>query len=198
MHICGTSQKHTHNMNKILLAIAAVLITLTASAQQQSTGGIQQVKCTLADVVGVGLGGGSNGGSGGGSSVVDIPMSGTGAMASGIESPEFTINLFANAMFDVSVQASATAFTYAGTATSGTNMLVKDVLSVIISANNTGGNVANGFSAYQTVDGTNGKRVIGDGQVGVRSFGFKYKATPGFNYPAGTYTTDIVYTITKH
>lgn len=180
-------------MTKTLLSIAMVLIAFAATAQQNSAAGIQQVKYTLADVVGVGMSGGSNG-----SSVVNIPLNGISAMANGIESPEFTVNLFANAMFDVSVQASNTSFTYSGTATSGTNMLVKDVLSVVVSANNTGGNVTNGFTAYQTVDGTNGKRVIGDGQVGVRSFGFKYKATPGFNYPAGTYTTDIVYTITKH
>jgi hypothetical protein len=32
---------------------------------------------------------------------------------------------------------------------------------------------------------------------GNQTFEVKYKATPGFAYPAGTYTTDVVYTATQ-
>lgn len=187
-------------MKKTTLCFVAVLCTVAAHAQNANSSAVQQIKCQLNDVVGVGMAGGNNGGgngNGGGSSV-EMPLNGTTAMGSGIESPEFKVNLFSNANFDVSVQASSNTFTYTGTATSGTNMPVKDVLSVIITENNTGGNISNGYNAYQSVNGTTGKRVIGDGQIGVSSFGFKYKANPGFNYPAGTYTTDILYTITKH
>lgn len=186
-------------MKKTTLCIAALLCAIAAHAQNASSSAVQQIRCQLNDVVGVGMAGGNNGGgNGSGGSSVEMPLNGTTAMGSGIESPEFKVNLFSNANFDVSVQASSNAFTYTGAATSGTNMPVKDVLSVIITDNNTGGDVTNGYNNYQSVNGTTGKRVIGNGQIGTSSFGFKYKANPGFNYPAGTYTTDILYTITKH
>ena len=181
-------------MKPITFIIAFLLLATVAGAQSSNAGGTQPIQLAMSDVVGVSVIGGS--GSGGGSSV-DIPMSGSAALANGVESPEIQVSLKGNTNFDISVQASSTAFTYTGTATSNTNMLVKDVLSIEVTANNTGGAVANGFASYQPIDGTTAKKMIAQGLSGSRTFAFKYKATPGFNYSAGLYTTSIVYTITK-
>jgi hypothetical protein len=117
-------------------------------------------------------------------------------MSDGVESPEIEVTLQGTADFDISVQASATTFTYTGSATSDNSMPVADVLQIKVTANNTGGTISSGFGTYQSVDGLNSKKLIGQGLSGVRSFKFRYKASPGFNYAAGIYTTDIVYTLT--
>lgn len=181
-------------MKPIITVILLLIASYTGFSQTGNSGGSQHMQMNFAEVVGANLS--TSGGSGGGSTV-DIPLSGTNALANGIESPEITINLQGTTGFDVSVQASSTAFTYSGTGTGNTNMLVKDVLSIAITSNNTGGSVAGSFNFYQLVDGVTPQKVIGNGQRGVRSFGFKYKANPGFNYAAGLYTTNIVYTISK-
>lgn len=182
-------------MKKSIIILALLLTGYIAGAQSSSTSASQPIQCAMAEVVGATFG--PTGGSGGGSSAVELPISGSSALSNGIESPEINVTMQGNSAFDVSVKASSETFTYSGPNTLGTTMYVKDVLSLIVSSNNTGGTVGSGFGSYQSLDGTTSKKMIQSGQSGVRTFGFKYKATPGFNYPAGTYTTSIVYTITK-
>lgn len=181
----------------LFLLFFSGLFSATAFAQNATSGATQNSVLALQDVVGVDLSGGGIGGGGNDGGAVDMPIGGVNALANGIESAEIKINLQSTAPFDVAISSSSTAFTYTGAATTNTEMLVKDVLTVMVTENNTGGNINNGYTAYQPIDGTNRKSMINSGQPGERSFAFKYKANPGFKYPAGTYTTDIVYTITK-
>jgi hypothetical protein len=170
-------------MKKTISIIVILLAGHIAGAQTNGVTGLQPINCSMAEVVGAGM---TTSGSGGGAAAtVDLPITGTGALINGIESPEINVTMQGNTPFDVSVQASSEAFTYSGPHTSGTTMLVKDVLSIIVSSNNTGGAIGSGFNTYQPVNGTSSKKMIGSGQSGVRTFGFKYKAT------------NIVYTITK-
>lgn len=182
-------------MKKTIAIFALLLTGFIADAQNSSTSGSHPVQCAMAEVVGASMV--TSGSGGGAAATVDLPITGTDALINGIESPEISVTMQGNTAFDVSVKASSEAFTYSGPSTSGTTMLVKDVLSIMVSSNNTGGSIGSGFSSYQPLDGANAKKMIQSGQSGVRTFGFKYKANPGFNYPAGTYTTSIVYTITK-
>lgn len=185
------------NSKKIIIIFLFILAAGGAVAQNAGSSAIQTATLSLADVVGVDVvSGGGNGGNGG-SSAVEMPIHGVNALANGIESPQLEIKLRSTSAFDVSISASANTFSYTGPSTSGTNMNVSDVLNVMITENNTGGSVSSGFTEYQSVNGTTQKSIITSGQPGERAFSFKYKALPDFNYPAGTYTTDIVYTITK-
>lgn len=181
-------------MNKHLTLVAALVLTGYAStAQNAGSGATQTMKMDMAEVVSASLFGN---GPGSPPPVVELPINGTGALTTGIESPEIQVTLQCNSAYDVSVSCTSPAFTYAGP-NQGTQMLVADVLSIMISSNNTGGNIGSGFSQYGAITGTTPKVAIASGQPGSRTFGFKYKANPGFNYPAGTYTAEIVYTVTK-
>lgn len=182
------------NSKKIVIVFLFILFAGAAVAQHAGSSATHTANLSLADVVGVDVvsGGGGNGGS-----AVEMPIHGVSALANGIESPQLEIKLRSTSAFDVSISASANTFSYTGPSTSGTNMNVSDVLNVMITENNTGGSVSSGFTQYQSVNGTTQKSIITSGQPGERAFSFKYKALPEFNYPAGTYTTDIVYTITK-
>ncbi len=175
-----------------------ILLVLTGfanalKAQSQGAGSVQTASLEMAEVVSASF---FAPGSGAPQSV-ELPMSGTSAMSEGIESPEIEVTLQCTADFDISVASSSEYFTYSGPSTQNTDMPVEDVLKIMITENNTGGSVGNGFSQYQPINAGAGKQVISSGQRGTRKFSFKYKAQPGFNYPAGTYTTDIVYTVSK-
>ncbi|MBS1774319.1 MAG: hypothetical protein JST82_15790 [Bacteroidetes bacterium] len=183
-------------MKQTITIIALTIASFAVRAQSSSAGGSQHMQMSMAEVVGAGFGSPSGGSGGGASATVDIPMTGTNTMASGVESSDIQVQLQGTTNFDISVQSSSTNFTYTGSATSQNVMQVSDVLAIEVTSNNTGGSVANGFGSYQSINGAS-KKMISAGQAGVRTFSFKYKATPGFNYAAGTYTTSIVYTISK-
>ncbi len=163
------------------------------SQAQSGGGGSQDGRLSLTEVVSASLFASDSSNT----STITIPIGGINALADGMESHEIEVTLQSTADYDVSVSSSSAYFTYNGTATNPAQMLVKDVLSIKITANTTGGTVSNGFTQYQPVDGTLNQLIIASGLSGTRTFAFKYMAQPGFNYPAGTYTTDIVYTITK-
>lgn len=173
--------------------VIMVLICYCAKGQHANSGGAQALQLSLTEVVSASLFASDSGTS----SSINIPIGGVNALADGTESHDIEVTLQSTADYDVSVSASSEYFTYNGTATNPAQMAVKDVLSIKITANNTGGAVSNGFTQYQPVDGTLNQLIIASGLRGTRTFSFKYMAQPGFNYPAGTYTTDIVYTITK-
>lgn len=134
---------------------------------------------------------------GSGNSNIALAIHGPQALANGIESKEITVTLQCTSDYDVSVASSSANFTYSGSSTSSTTMKVEDVLSIRITDNQTGGNISNGFTQYRSISGTQAKKIINAGLRGERSFSFQYRILPGFNYPGGTYTTDILYTLTK-
>ena len=173
--------------------LAACQLTATAQSSTNS-GATQNTTLQMAELVSADFF--DNGGNGG-SSTVELPLGGANTLEEGVESPEIEVILRCTTDFDLSVKASATNFTYAGSSTQNTTMPVEDVLAIVITENNTGGNVSNGMTQYKSISGSQGKTAISAGKRGETSFKFKYKATPGFNYAAGTYTTDIVYTLTK-
>lgn len=185
------------SFKKIVITILSIGASYLTKAQEATSTAAQQTALGLEDVVGVSLFSDNGGGNGNGGGVVEMPIGGVNALADGIESPAIEIKLQSTTAFDVSISSSSNTFAYTGPSTFGTTMNVTDVLDVMITENGTGGTIGSGFSQYQPVNGTTKKPIINSGQPGVRTFAFKYKANPGFNYPAGTYTTDIIYTIVK-
>lgn len=179
--------KNTHYFITVVMAL------ICCNVYAQGGGSAQNGRLSLAEVVSASLFAQDSAST----AQIVIPIGGINALADGAESHEIEVTLQSTADYDVSVSSSSEYFTYNGTATTPTQMLVKDVLSIKITSNTTGGMVSNGFTQYQPVDGALNQLIIATGLSGTRTFAFRYKAQPGFNYPAGTYTTDIVYTITK-
>ena len=99
----------------------------------------------------------------------------------------------------VAVKANATNFSYTGNTSPAPQMPVSGVLGIKVTANGTGGSIANPFSnsAYATLSGSDQDLITTADRGGNQTFSVKYKATPGFAYPAGTYSVDVVYTATQ-
>jgi hypothetical protein len=78
-------------------------------------------------------------------------------------------------------------------------MPVAGVLDLRVPANATGGAIASPFSAtnYADLGATAQNLLTNCNNGGNQTFSIQYNATPGFAYPAGTYTVDVVYTATQ-
>lgn len=179
----------------ILLAIAIVSFSIAANAQNASANATQNVSLTLSNAIAITFtGSGNNTGA-----AVNLPFSTVSDYANGVSSAAQQLKVQSNLPFGVTVKTNAANFTYAGTYTTGTTMPVSGVLKLMVSANTTGGTVATPFSttAYSTLNATD-QNLINNGNYGSNQlFSVQYQATPGFTYPAGTYTTQVVYTATQ-
>ena len=77
-------------------------------------------------------------------------------------------------------------------------MPVSGVLAAQVTANATGGTIASAFnSAYGGLTASAQSLISSCTNGGNQTFSVQYQATPGFAYPAGTYTTNVVYTATQ-
>ena len=130
---------------------------------------------------------------------VTIPFTTVNDYANGVESDAQELKVRSNKNFSVAVKANAANFSYTGTTSPAPTMPVSGVLAVKVTANGTGGSIANPFSstAYATLTSANQDLITAADRGGNQTFSVKYKATPGFAYPAGTYAVDVVYTATQ-
>ena len=130
---------------------------------------------------------------------VNIPFSTVNDYANGVESDAQELKIRSNKNFSVAVKANATNFSYTGNTSPAPTMPVENVLGIKVTDNNTGGSIANPFSAnsYASLSSSNQDLISGGSRGGNQTFEVKYKATPGFAYPAGTYSVDVVYTATQ-
>ena len=183
-------------MKKIITIAAAFLgIASTSNAQNASATATQSVSLTLSNAIAITFTG--SGTSTGGA--VTLPFSTVSDYANGVTSTGQQLKVQSNLPFDVTVKANATNFTYTGTYTTGTTMPVSGVLKLLVASNSTGGSIATPFSstAYTTLTAAD-QNLINNGTYGSNQlFTVQYQATPGFTYPAGTYTTSVVYTATQ-
>lgn len=93
-----------------------------------------------------------------------------------------TIRVRSNKRFNITVKSANTHFI----SSSATPMPVSGVLAVRVSTSGTYLNLT-----------TNNINLITNQNKGVRSYNLAYRATPGFNYDAGTYTATLIYTATQ-
>ena len=184
-------------MKKVIVLIAAAIVTFSVAvnAQNASSTATQNVSLTLSNAIAITFTG--SGTSTGGA--VTLPFSTVSDYANGVSSTAQQLKVQSNMPFDVTVKANAANFTYTGSYTTGTTMPVSGVLKLMVTANSTGGSIATPFSstAYSTLTSSN-QNLINNGTYGSNQlFSVQYQATPGFAYPAGTYTTSVVYTATQ-
>jgi hypothetical protein len=183
-------------MKKIIIIAAALVgFAVNANAQLASANANQNVSLTLSNAIAITFtGSGTNVGA-----AVNLPFSTVSDYANGVTSAAQQLKVQSNLAFGVTVKTNAANFTYSGTYTTGTTMPVSGVLKLMVSANTTGGTIATPFSstAYSTLTSAD-QNLISNGTYGSNQlFSVQYQATPGFTYPAGTYTTQVIYTATQ-
>jgi len=181
-------------MKKIALIAAAFVSFGFAANAQVNSSAQQQVNLSLSDAIEITF-------TGSGTATGDpVTMTFTTVndYANGVESAAQELKVRSNKDFKVEVKANAANFSYTGSTTPSPSMPVSGVLNLMVPTNNTGGTVAGTFgSAYTTLTNANQDLITSATKGGNKTFEVQYKATPGFSYPAGTYTVDVVYTATQ-
>ena len=184
-------------MKKLIAIAVFATVAVSSNAQNlnQSATASQTVNLKLSNAIEITFTG--NGNSIG--SDVTIPFNSVNDYANGVESRDQQLKVRSNKDFDVTVKANATSFTYSGNTSPAPTMPVKNVLNLMVTGNNTGGSIAKPFSSttYASLTSADQDLIAGGSRGGNQTFDVKYKATPGFAYPAGVYAVDVVYTATQ-
>lgn len=179
----------------LFVAITCLLISSVSMAQTKSGNTDQQVGMDIQAAVEVTF---TSTGTDVGNTV-NMSFDNVGDYANGVTSSVQEISILSNKNFSVTVKSSAEHFSYAGSTTPTPSMPVNGVLRLLVSSNATGGNISSPFStsAYSTINNTD-QSLISNGVTGQnKKFAVQYKATPGFSYPAGTYSVDVIYTASQ-
>ena len=183
-------------MKKVIAIAIFATIGFSAKAQNQSNqsaSASQTTNLVLSNAVEITFTGNSSATG----AAVTIPFTTVNDYANGVESDAQELKVRSNKNFSVAVKANNTAFSYTGTTTPAPQMPVQNVLAVKVSANGTGGTIAGSFANYASLTASNQNLITAATRGGNQTFSVKYKATPGFAYPAGTYAVDVVYTATQ-
>jgi len=183
-------------MKKFITIAAFATIGFSANAQNQSNqsgSASQTVQLTLSNAIEITFTGNSSATG----AAVTIPFTTVNDYANGVESDAQELKVRSNKNFSVAVKTNNPKFSYTGSTTPAPEMPVEGVLAVKVTANGTGGDIAGSFNSYATLTSSNQNLITGADRGGNQTFSVKYKATPGFAYPAGTYAVDVVYTATQ-
>ena len=182
-------------MKKLLILAVSLLSYGAVNAQSATSTAQQTVQLNLSNVLEITFvaSGTATG------ATVSLPFTSINDYANGVSSSAQQLKVRTNKNFSVTVQANAANFTYTGAANPAPAMPVSGVLAIKVPANATGGSIAAPFSstAYTTLTNSP-QNLINNGTNGNnKTFDIQYEATPGFSYPGGTYTVDVVYTATQ-
>lgn len=167
-----------------------LLGSFSALGQATST---QTVNLTFANIVEILFTGtGSTTGSD-----VTIPFTNLNDYTNGVESSDYQLRVRSNKDFNVTVRTNSANFTYSGATSPAPVMPVSGKLLLKISANSTGGSIASPFSGYTSLTSSNQNLINVGTRGGNQTFSVKYQGKPGFGYPAGDYTVNVIYTVTQ-
>jgi hypothetical protein len=178
-------------MKNIYLILIALTISSVAKAQTSS--GTQTMSMTTGNSVSITFT--STTSTTG--NTVSLPFTTATNYANGKTSTAQTMQVVSNKAFNVTVKAASANFSYSGSTSPAPSMPVNGILKLKVSSNATGGTIAAPFSAFATLTASN-QNLITNGAIGTNQlFSVKYKAAPGFDYPAGIYSVDVIYTATQ-
>jgi len=180
-------------MKKIIIIAAAFLGFASAANAQVTANATQQVNLSLTNAIAITFtGSGTTTGA-----AVSMPFAAVSDYTNGVTSSAQQLKVQSNKNFTVTVNANAANFTYTGSTTPAPSMPVSD-LNLKVTANSTGGTIAGTFgTAFTDLSNTAQNLITNATYGGNQTFSVQYQATPGFAYPAGTYTTSVVYTATQ-
>ena len=180
-------------MKKIVIIAAALISLNTAANAQANSSATQTVNLNLANAIDITFtGSGTATGA-----AVNLAFNSVSDYANGVQSTAQQLKVRSNKSFNVAVKANSANFSYTGSTSPAPVMPVTNVLSAKVSANSTGGTIANGFGNYTALTASNVNLLTSATSSGNSLFSIQYEAQPGFTYPAGTYTVDVVYTATQ-
>lgn len=129
---------------------------------------------------------------------VSLAFNNVNDYANGVESDAYQIRVRSNKKFRVQARTGSSRFSYSGNTTPAPLMNVSNILFLKVSDNATGGTVGSSFNNKYRSMSTSSQTLISNGTTGGnKTFNVKYKATPGYNFPAGTYSVNVVYTATQ-
>jgi len=181
-------------MKKIIIAAVFSVVSVTANAQTAaSSTATQQVNLSLTNAIAITFtGSGTATGA-----AVTLPFTTVSDYTNGVTSAAQALKVQSNKNFSITVNTNSATFSYTGSTSPAPSMPVS-ALNVKVTANGTGGTIAGTFgSAYTDLSATAQNLITNGTYGGNQTFSVQYQATPGFAYPAGTYTTSVVYTATQ-
>lgn len=180
-------------MRKIAASLLLLLCSTIAFAQNASSTATQTVNLNLANAISIEFVA-TNNNTG---AQINLAFNTVNDYANGVESADVTLRVRSNKKFEVRTKSNSEYFSYSGTTSPAPQMKVKNVLKMKVTNNSTGGNIDNGYGNYKSID-TDCEDILDNcSNGGNQTFSVKYQATPGFSFPAGTYTADIIYTVVQ-
>lgn len=181
-------------MKQFFLTLVLVATTAIAMAQNANSSGSQRTKLALSNAIDISFV--STGSSTG--NTTTLSFNNVNDYANGVESGQITLKVRSNKKFMVRAKTSSDKFTYSGNTNPAPQMKVQNNLFIKVVTNNTGGTVPNAVNnQYKSLKKSNRKLINKGTPGGNNTFAVQYKADPGFEFPAGTYTVDVIYTATQ-
>jgi hypothetical protein len=180
-------------MKKIVLFAAALVSFGFAANAQVNSVAQQQVNLNLQNAIELTF-------TGSGTATGDpvtLPFTTVTDYANGVESVAQQLRVRSNKNFSIAAKTNAANFSYTGSTVPAPTMPVSNILLIKVPTNNTGGTIASTFASYTSLTSANQNLITSATNGSNKTFEIQYKANPGFNYPAGTYTVDVVYTATQ-
>lgn len=182
-------------MKKITLIsafLAAAACVAYGQEHNEVTSATQSTSLVMSNAIDITFN--SNGSETGG--VVNMSFDDINDYANGVESSPIELKIRSNKKFDVVAKASDNRFSYNGNSTDPKMNVNK--LKIKVVSNNTGGSVPNSVNNKYSNMSKSNKKLINNGTAGGdNTFAIQYKADPGYEFPAGTYSIDIIYTATQ-
>jgi hypothetical protein len=180
-------------MKKILLFAILAALKNAAFAQSSSSAG-QSISLNLSNAIAITFVS-TNTDIG---NAVALPFSTVSDYTNGVTSAAQQLKTQSNKPFNITVAATSSTFTYSGIVSPAPSMPVNGVLAMEVSANNTGGTIAPAFSTSFAGITNIAQNIIATGTNGGNEvFSVQYHATPGFAFPSGSYSTNVIYTATQ-
>lgn len=182
-------------MKKIVLFSAFLLATATAvNAQDQTnqvSGAAQSTQLALTNAIDISYYSSYYGGT------QNMVFNNVNDFANGVTTNWQILIVKSNKDFNITVKTTSANFTYSGSTTPAPVMPVAN-LNVGLFTNGTGGTATGTFNnKYAPLSATEQTMITNGSKGSFQYFFTRYKATPGFAYPAGTYSAEVVYTATQ-
>jgi hypothetical protein len=125
---------------------------------------------------------------------VNLDFNTTNDYVNGVSSSPQQLKVQSNKHYNVSISSSSLNFTYQGLISPAPTMQISNVLKFLVSNNSTG---SLSYSSYTYVPYGTATIINWCSPGGNNTFDVTYLAIPGYSYPAGRYTANIIYTATQ-
>lgn len=177
---------------RLILLLAAGAVNIAAGQDNEAGSASQSTRLVMSNAIDITFNAGGTS-----QSEVSLAFNNVNDYANGVESSPIEMKIRSNKKFDVFAKTSASRFAYSGPESKDPKMNVNK-LKIKVVSNNTGGSVPSAVNNKYSNMSKSNKKLINDGTPGGDNvFAVQYKADPGFEFPAGTYSVEVIYTATQ-